>query len=191
MEALRSKLKDPKLTEAKRIKLTKAIEKRNKQVIAKIVSLNLNQDKIKRLTNKIKNLANKIYECRDEMERYEKRYGVPYEELQHYFAAVKKGKMKAEAFKAKTGYAPSAIEATMENMAVVQDRLDRIQHTLPIPLDKFLELNDKIVNLEETILERQAEADQANLRLVVSIAKKHVELATSSSPTSSRRAAWA
>jgi len=174
MEALRSKLKDPKLTEAKRIKLTKAIEKRNKQVIAKIVSLNLNQDKIKRLTNKIKNLANKIYECRDEMERYQKRYGVPYEELAHYFAAVKKGKMKPEAFKAKTGYAPSAVEAAMENMAVVQDRLDRIQHTLPIPLDKFLELNDKIVALEETILGDKLKLIKANLRLVVSIAKKHV-----------------
>jgi RNA polymerase primary sigma factor len=174
MESLRKKLKDPKLRPMSRIKVTKAIEKRNKQVIAKIVSLNLNQDKIKRLTNKIKNLANKIYECRDELERYQRRYGVPYEELKHYFAAVKKGKMKNEAFRAKTGYAPSAVEAALENMAVVQDRLDRIQHTLPIPLDKFLELNDKIVALEETILGDKLKLIKANLRLVVSIAKKHV-----------------
>jgi RNA polymerase primary sigma factor len=174
MEGLRKKLKNENLKPQARIKLTKAIEKRNKQVIAKIVSLNLNQDKIKRLTNKIKNLANKIYECRDELERYQKRYGVPYDELKHYYTQVKKGKMRNEAFKAKTGYAPSAVEAAIENMDVVVDRLERIQHTLPIPLDKFLELNDKIVALEETILGDKLKLIKANLRLVVSIAKKHV-----------------
>jgi RNA polymerase primary sigma factor len=174
MDALRKKLKNENLKPQARIKITKAIEKRNKQVIARIVSLNLNQDKIKRLTNKIKNLANKIYECRDELERYQKRYGVPYEELKHYYTQVKKGKMKSEAFRAKTGYAPSAVEAAIENMDVVVDRLERIQHTLPIPLEKFLELNDKIVALEETILGDKLKLIKANLRLVVSIAKKHV-----------------
>ncbi|MBI3551761.1 MAG: sigma-70 family RNA polymerase sigma factor [Elusimicrobia bacterium] len=174
MEGLRKRLKDPKIRPMMRIKVTKAIEKRNKQVIAKIVSLNLNQDKIKRLTNKIKNLANKIYECKDELERYSKRYGASYQELKHYYAQVKKGKMRSEAFKAKTGYAPSAVEAAFENMGVVQDRLDRIQHTLPIPLEQFLELNDKIVALEETILTDKLKLIKANLRLVVSIAKKHV-----------------
>jgi RNA polymerase primary sigma factor len=174
MDGLRKKLKDPKLSPMKRMKLTKAIEKRNKQVIAKIVSLNLNQDKVKRLTNKIKNLANKIHECNDELERYSKRYGLSYPELQKYFNDVKKGKMRSEAFKAKTGYAPSAVEAALENMAAVQDRVDRIQHMLPIPLEKFLELDDKIVRLEETILEDKLKLIKANLRLVVSIAKKHV-----------------
>ena len=174
MEVLRKKLNDPKLTPQKRIKLTKAIEKRNKQVIAKIVSLNLNQDKIKRLTNKIKNLANKIYECRDELERYSRRYGCSYEELRKYYADVKKGKMKSEAFRAKTGYAPTAVEAALENMAEIVDRVERIQHTLPIPIEKFLELNEKIVTLEETILADKLKLIKANLRLVVSIAKKHV-----------------
>ena len=120
----------------------------------------MNQDKIKRLTNKIKNLANKIHECRDEMERYSRRYGATYEELNHYYTQVKKGKMKSEAFKAKTGYAPSAVEAALENMQVVVDRLERIQHTLPIPIDSSFELNDKIVTLEETILADKAQADQ-------------------------------
>ncbi len=174
MDKLRQRLKDPKLRPQMRIKLQKQVEARNKQVIAKIVSLNLNQDKIKRLTNKIKNLASKIHECRDELERYSRRYGASYEELRHYYAQVKKGKMKTEAFKAKTGYAPSAVEAALENMQAVVERLERIQHTLPIPLDEFLALDDKIVTLEETILGDKLKLIKANLRLVVSIAKKHV-----------------
>jgi RNA polymerase primary sigma factor len=174
MSKLREKLKDPKLRPLSRINLTKAVEARNKLVIAKIVSLNLNQDKIKRLTNKIKNLAAKIQECRDELERYNRRYGMSYEQLNGYYAQVKKGKMKAEAFRAKTGFSPSGVEAALENMQVVVDRIERIQHTLPIPIDRFLELNDKIVSLEDTILGDKLKLIKANLRLVVSIAKKHV-----------------
>ena len=116
------------------------------------MGLNLNQEKIKRLTNKIKNLANKIYECQDEIDRYQKRYGATHEQLKHYFNQVKRKKMRPEAFRAKTGYVPSAVEAAIENMGEVVDRLDRIQKTVPIPIDKFLELNEKIVNLEDTIL---------------------------------------
>ena len=174
MDGLRKKLKDPKLKPMLRIKFQKAIEQRNKQVIAKIVSLNLNQDKVKRLTNKIKNLATKIHECRDEMERYQRRYGATYDELKHYDSQVKKGKMKAQAFKAKTGYAPSAVEAALENMQAVVERMERIEHMLPIPLEKFLELDEKIVNLENVILGDKLKLIKANLRLVVSIAKKHV-----------------
>ncbi|MBI4062280.1 MAG: sigma-70 family RNA polymerase sigma factor [Elusimicrobia bacterium] len=174
MAALRVKLLPAKLKPQRRIKLQKKIEQINKLVIARILNLNLNQDKIKRLTNKIKNLAGKIEECRDEMERYQRRYGCSYDELKTYFAQLKRGKMRPEAFRAKTGYAPTAVEAAMENMEAVVDRLDRIQHTLPIPIDRFLELNDKIIRLEDTILEDKLKLIKANLRLVVSIAKKHV-----------------
>jgi RNA polymerase primary sigma factor len=174
MEKLRSKLKNPKLSPQQRIKITKAVEKQNKQVIAKIISLNLNQEKIKRLTNKVKNLAHKIYECQDEMERYQKRYGMGHVELRRLYNDVKKGRIRTEAFKAKTGYAPSAVEAALENMEVVADRAERMQHTLPIPMEKFLELDEKIVDLEETILGDKLKLIKANLRLVVSIAKKHV-----------------
>jgi RNA polymerase primary sigma factor len=174
MNGLREKLKNTKLQPLARIKLTKAVEACNKLVIAKIVSLNLNQDKIKRLTNKIKNLAAKIQECRDELERYDRRFGMSFEQLRAYYNQVKKGRMKPDAFRAKTGYSPSAVEAALENMQVVADRLERIPHTLPVPVDKFLELNDKIVSLENTILVDKLKLIKANLRLVVSIAKKHV-----------------
>jgi RNA polymerase primary sigma factor len=174
MNGLREKLKNPRLKPLARIKLTKAVEARNKLVIAKIVSLNLNQDKIKRLTNKIKNLAAKIQECHDELERYDRRFGMKFEQLRAYYNQVKKGRMKSEAFRAKTGYSPTAVEAALENMQGVADRLARIQHTLPVPVDKFLELNDKIVALENTILTDKLKLIKANLRLVVSIAKKHV-----------------
>ncbi len=174
MDGMREKLKSPTLSPAQRLQINKAIEKRHRDVVLKIVGLNLNQDKVKRLTNKIKNLAGKIHEIQEELERYKNRYGFSYEELQGFYRQLKRGKLRAPAFKAKTGFSPQALDAAMENMKDLSERLERIQHTLPIPIEKFLDLENKIVTLEETILGDKLKLIKANLRLVVSIAKKHV-----------------
>jgi RNA polymerase primary sigma factor len=136
--------------------------------------LNLNQDKIKRLTNKIKNMAAKIRECVLEVAMYKRRYSCDYKQLKTYMSAVAKKKMTAQAFKAKTSYSPSACEAALENFEAVHERLDRHTHMLPIKVDDFLELDRRIVTLEEQILQDKLKLIKANLRLVVSIAKKHV-----------------
>lgn len=163
-----------KLTPKAQLKLQKQIEAVNKEIVGKIISLNLNQDKIKRLTNKIKNMAAKIRECVFERAVYSRRYGCDYKQLRSYITQVAKGKMKPQAFKVKTGYAVSACEAAVENMKDVEDRLERLTHMLPVKTDDFLNLDRKIVTLEEQILQDKLKLIKANLRLVVSIAKKHV-----------------
>ncbi|MBI5598049.1 MAG: sigma-70 family RNA polymerase sigma factor [Elusimicrobia bacterium] len=171
---LRERLLSPKLTDARRLKISRKVEAQNKQIVAKIIGLNLNQDKIKRLTNKIKSTAQKIRECRDELFAYAKRYGASFEQLRAYKLQVARGKMTAQAFKAKTGYAPTAVDAAIENMEVIKKRLDQLMHTVPVPIDQFLALDTRIRDLEEDILRDKLKLIKANLRLVVSIAKKHV-----------------
>ncbi|MBI4423368.1 MAG: sigma-70 family RNA polymerase sigma factor, partial [Elusimicrobia bacterium] len=171
---LRERLKSASLSNNQRKTTTKRIESRTREIVNRIVGLNLDQDKVKRLTNKIKNFAQKIRECQDELERYARRYSAPYPELKTMFNQLQRGRLSQDRFKDRTGYAPTAVEAAMENMAVVLDRLERLKHSLPIPVEKFLELNDKIVTLENQILTDKLKLIKANLRLVVSIAKKHV-----------------
>lgn len=170
---LTERLKKPGLGPAAKKNVSKAIDARKKEIVRNIVGLNLNQEKIKRLTNKIKNLAHKIRECRDELERYQKRYG-PLDELRRAYIMVKKGKMTAESFKRKMRFNPTEVEAALENIEEVKERELRLAHTLPTSADEFLGLNDKIIFLEDQILMDKLKLIKANLRLVVSIAKKHV-----------------
>jgi RNA polymerase primary sigma factor len=53
--------------------------------VERIISLNLNQEKIRRLVNKIKSFGLKVREFEDEIQRYEKRFKLPYAELKKLF----------------------------------------------------------------------------------------------------------
>jgi len=171
--ALMADLRNPNLQEAARKKMTRELDKRKRDVVGNIISLNLNQEKIKRLTNKIKSIAYKIAECRDEVDRYEKRFG-KFVEINAAFNAFKKGRLNAEAFRKQTGYVPTAVESAIENIKAVFEREARLTHLLPVPVNEFMALNDRILFLEDMILQDKLKLIKANLRLVVSIAKKHV-----------------
>jgi len=157
-----------------RASLQDKVQKERTQIINKIIGLNLNLEKIKRLTNKIKSIALKLREAEAEILRYERRFKMSYQELQQLYAQVKSGKIPAAAFKKSTGYAPVALESTMVNLENVVVRLDRMEAALPLPKDTLFRIYDQIRQLEETILVDKLKLIRANLRLVVSIAKKHL-----------------
>ena len=62
----------------------------------------------------------------------------------------------------------------MTNLENVVVRLKRMEETLPMQKDVLFRSYDRIRQLEETILVDKLKLIRANLRLVVSIAKKHL-----------------
>jgi len=174
IHGLEEKLVQPNLAIKQKAKLQLGIDEVKKDIVSKIISLNLNQDKIKRLTNKIKTLAQKIRECEEELKRYEVRFDMPYQEILSLYKKVIEKKALPSAFKKVTGYTLTAVESTMVNMENVEKRLSRILQVLPVTWQNLMELDSKIRDLEEKILKNKLKLIRANLRLVVSIAKKHV-----------------
>jgi RNA polymerase primary sigma factor len=162
------------LTPHTRASLQDRVQKERTQIINKIIGLNLNLEKIKRLTNKIKSIALKLREAEAEILRYERRFKMSNSELQQLYNQVKANKITAASFKKATGYAPTAMEATMANLENVVLRLKRMQEVLPLPKDTLFRIYDQVRQLEETILVDKLKLIRANLRLVVSIAKKHL-----------------
>ena len=72
---LTERFNKPKLPNEQKKNIAAIIDKKRKDIVKTIINLDLNQEKIKRLTNKIKNLAHKIKEYRTELEKYQKQYG--------------------------------------------------------------------------------------------------------------------
>ncbi|MBI3292698.1 MAG: sigma-70 family RNA polymerase sigma factor [Elusimicrobia bacterium] len=168
------RLRKRSLSPAVRAALEARVAKERMTIIKYVVGLNLNQDKIKRLTNKIKTLAQKVRENLSELHRYERRFKMSYEELLRFYRQAKDGRVAPATFKRATGYTLSGIESTIFNMQSVAKRLQRIEQTLPITKEELLETDAQIRSLEETILKDKLKLIKANLRLVVSIAKKHL-----------------
>ncbi|NLO90962.1 MAG: sigma-70 family RNA polymerase sigma factor [Elusimicrobia bacterium] len=170
---LSAQLRTGKLKGVRERKASLKLEKLKKKVAQSIVSLDLNQDKIKRLTNKIKSIASRVFEMHEELQRYEKRYG----EISAFNAALaraKRNSRSAEQFHKQYGMGVTAVAAVHDNWIQLRERYVRHCAMLPLPAKDFLALNERIVFLEDQILIDKLKLIKANLRLVVSIAKKHV-----------------
>ena len=170
---LMKELREGNLSDKKRNHHIELLEAKQKEVVARIIKLNLNQNKIKRLTNKIKNLADGLNETRVDMERFDSYIG-PYNEVKKLVNAFKNKKITEKEFKKKTKFTLEELERALSNIESVRARHERMVESLPMTEKEFLSFNDRIVFFEDMILQDKLKLIKANLRLVVSIAKKHV-----------------
>ncbi len=169
------KLKQKSLSQKAREKLEQDAATQREHIIDLISGLNLNQDKIKRLINKIKTTAQKIHELEEEIQRYERRLKMPYTKFLHLYRMAKTKRISLNDFKRQTaGYTFTGVEALVENLQAIIHREHNVEEGLSISREELLDTDKKIRELEEVIHDDKMRLIEANFRLVVSIAKKHV-----------------
>lgn len=166
-------LRDDKLSEKKRNNCIEQLESKQKEVVTRITKLNLNQNKIKRLTNKIKNLADRLQETANDMKRFDEYFG-PYADIKKLVTDFEKGKITEKQFKKATKFSLEELKRALKNIEDIKRRHAQMVDILPMSEKEFISFNNRIVFFEDMILQDKLKLIKANLRLVVSIAKKHV-----------------
>ncbi len=170
---LMREIREGNLSDKRRNNAIEKMEAKQKEVVACITKLNLNQNKIKRLTNKIKNLADRLRETSNDMQRFDDYFG-PYAQVKKLVNDLKNKKITEREFKKKTKFTLPELERALTNIDDVRRRHNQMVDMLPMSEKEFLAFNDRIIFFEDMILQDKLKLIKANLRLVVSIAKKHV-----------------
>ena len=170
---LMKELREGNLSDKRRNNAIEKLEAKQKEVVACITKLNLNQNKIKRLTNKIKTLADRLSSCTNDMQRFDEYFG-PYAEVKKLVNAFKNRKITEREFKKRTKFSLEELERALANIDEVRRRHAHMVDMLPMTEKEFLSFNNRIIFFEDMILQDKLKLIKANLRLVVSIAKKHV-----------------
>lgn len=174
ISALMKEVRKPGLSDELVSKYTSQLEEKQKEVVDRIIKLNLNQNKIKRLTNRIKGLADKINEYKSDIARFDEYFG-KYEYVVKLYKQFEQGKLSESALVKKTKAQSAAdLDRAIKNITTVKSRYEKLLSTLPMSEQEFLSLNERIDFFEKMILQDKLKLIRANLRLVVSIAKKHV-----------------
>lgn len=166
-------LRAPKITDKLISKYTSALEEKQKEVVERIIKLNLNQNKIKRLTNRIKGIADKLTEYTNDAERFDQYFGI-YADVIKLLKQCKAGKLTEAQLTKQTKANSEQLAKAIENIDIIKAKHEKLISTLPVSEKEFLSLNERIEFFESMILQDKLKLIRANLRLVVSIAKKHV-----------------
>ena len=170
---LMKEIREENISDKRRNNAIEKMEAKQKEVVACITKLNLNQNKIKRLTNKIKNLADRLNETSNDMKRFDEYFG-PYSEIKKLVNGFKNKKITEKEFKKKTKFTFEELDRALTNIEDVRRRHNQMVDMLPMREKECIAFNDLIVFFEDMILQDKLKLIKANLRLVVSIAKKHV-----------------
>jgi RNA polymerase primary sigma factor len=144
------------------------------KIINLIVGLNLNQDKIKRLVNKIKTISQKLNEIKDDLKKFECKYKNSLSKVQILFESYEKSKISAIDFKKYTGVSVKDVAEDIERGKFLLAKESGLQESFVISTEEMIETDRKIRELEDIINRDKMKLIEANFRLVVSVAKKHV-----------------
>jgi RNA polymerase primary sigma factor len=174
IKSYEKKLKLKSISEKNREIFQLKIKKLRSEIINLIIGLNLNQDKIKRLINKIKTIAQKLHEIKYDLKRFERKYKNPLSKVQTLLKNYKNGEISITELKKYTSASINDIEEDMKNALALSVKQIALQEGFVISTEEMIETDRKIRELEDIIHRDKMKLIEANFRLVVSIAKKHI-----------------
>jgi RNA polymerase primary sigma factor len=150
------------------------VKKLRSEIINLIIELNLNQDKIRRLINKIKTIAQKLNEIKDGLEKFERKYKNSFSKVKKLFESYDLKKISSAEFKKNIGVPVKDVIEDIANVEILLIKQANLEEGFVITPEEMIETDKKIRELECVIHRDKMKLIEANFRLVVSIAKKHV-----------------
>jgi RNA polymerase primary sigma factor len=162
-----------KLIEAKKKKARDKVAENKQEMFDQLSELRMNKKQIERIVLKLKDLVVRIEQAEKEVSDVENRISLSQKDLKRTVKEVKTTPAKAKAIVKKLGVTPEEMEEALQAITDAQRKIKRVEEEAKLSEDQLRSTYRDIHDGERMAERAKSELVEANLRLVVSIAKKY------------------
>ncbi|MEE9504524.1 MAG: RNA polymerase sigma factor RpoD [Thermodesulfobacteriota bacterium] len=170
---LQKKLTQKNLSEAKKKELKKKLDQKSKKTLDLVNQINLNNAQVERVAHKLKHFLERLENAEGEITQCIEKTNTPLKELKKLFRRLKKSRHEERKAVKETGIPKKELLEYEKTLKNAQKKIKRIE--LEATFDAKT-LKNVIKSIDEGEIKTKLAKDElvkANLRLVVSLAKKY------------------
>ena len=172
-EKVAEKLDAKAVSEPTKKKYKKQIADLKQEILDALQEMRLNKKQIDKIVLKLKELVERIEQANREIVGCEHRSGLSIKELLKTMREIRSSPLRQRAVAKKLGIRPDEIEEMSQVIANARKKVKRVEEEAKLEESVLRDTVNEISDGERMAEKAKAELVEANLRLVVSIAKKY------------------
>jgi RNA polymerase primary sigma factor len=170
---LSARLATNDLSALSRKRLTRSLDKKRLAMQAALEEIHINKKQIDRVVLRLKSLIDRIDKAEGDIHAAERSVGLGGSELRRLLRESKRSAKDAGRVSRKLGVSTEGLCEVERVIKSSQHKLKRIEKETRIPVEQLRETSRAILRGERKVERARTELIEANLRLVVAIAKKY------------------